>query len=86
MYQSWNSNHSLRAYAATTLFRSGVTEKLIQQRNGHHSVEALRQYECTFESQLVEISNIISDEQSNEKPIAIPPTEQTTPAANQPVS
>ena len=80
------TNHSLRAYGATTLFRSGVTEKLIQQRTGHRSVEALQQIERTSESQLVEISNIISGEQSNEKPIAIPPTEQTTPAANQPVS
>ena len=64
------TNHRLRAYGATTLFRSGVTEKLIQQKTGHRSVEALRQYERTFESQLVEMSNIISDEQSNEKPIS----------------
>ena len=60
------TNHSLRAYGATTLFQSGVPEKLIQQRTGHRSIDALRQYERTSESQLVEISNIISGGESDE--------------------
>ena len=54
------TNHSLSAYGATTLFHADVPEKLIQQRTGHHSVEALRQYERTSQSQLLDISNIMS--------------------------
>ena len=31
------SNHSLRAYGATTLFQSSISKKLIQQRTGHQT-------------------------------------------------
>ena len=55
------TNHSLRAYGATTLFQAGVSEKLIQQRTGHRCLEALRQYERTSESQLADVSNVISN-------------------------
>ena len=54
------TNHSLRAYGATTLFRAEVPEKLIQQRTGHRSIEALRQYEHTSESQQVDVSYVMS--------------------------
>ena len=54
------TNHSLRAYGTTTLFHAGVPEKLIQQTTGHRSLEALRQYERTSESQLVDISNVMA--------------------------
>ena len=36
------TNHSLRAYGATSLFQANVPEKLIQQRTGHKSLKALR--------------------------------------------
>ena len=36
------TNHSLRAYGATSLFQAKVPEKLIQQRTGHKSLKALR--------------------------------------------
>ena len=42
------SNHSVRAYGASSMFQAGVPEKLIQQRTGHRTLEALRQYERTF--------------------------------------
>ncbi|XP_065882477.1 zinc finger MYM-type protein 2-like [Dysidea avara] len=54
------TNHSLRAYGATALFQAKVPEKLIQQRTGHRSLESLRQYERTSESQLVEVSNVMA--------------------------
>ena len=54
------TNHSLRAYEATALFQAKVPEKLIQQRTGHRSLESLRQYERTSESQLVEVSNVMA--------------------------
>ena len=55
------TNHSFRAFGATKLFQTGVSEKLIQQRTGHRSIEALRQYERTSTAQLMDVSNIMSD-------------------------
>ena len=55
------TNHSLRAYGATTLFQSKVPEKIIQQRTGHKSLNALRQYERTTETQLLDVSNVLSN-------------------------
>ena len=43
-------NHSLRAYG----------KKLIKQQTGHRSLESLRQYQRTSESQLLDVSNIVS--------------------------
>ena len=54
------TNHSLRAYGATTLFQAQVPEKLIQQRTGHRSLDALRQYERTSPAQLLDVSNVMS--------------------------
>ena len=54
------TNHSLRAYGATTLFQAHVPEELIQQRTGHRSLEALRQYERTSDAQLLDVSNVMS--------------------------
>ena len=54
------TNHSLRAYGTTTMFQAGVSEKLIKQQTGHRSLESLRQYERTSESQLLDVSNIVS--------------------------
>ena len=39
------TNHSLRAFGATALFGSGVSEALVQHRTGHRSLEGLRKYE-----------------------------------------
>ena len=36
------TNHSLRATAASELFCANVPEKLIQERTGHKSLQALR--------------------------------------------
>ena len=59
------TNHSLRAYGATTLYNANVPEKLIQERTDHRSIKALRQYERTLESQMMEVSNIISSTSDN---------------------
>ena len=55
------TNHSLRAYGATSLFQAKVPEKLIQQRTGHKNLKALRQYERTSDGQLLNVSNIVSN-------------------------
>ncbi len=58
------TNHSLRATGATELFRAHVPEKLIQQRTGHRSIEALRVYERTTGEQHRTISAIQSSSQT----------------------
>ena len=75
------SNHSLRAYGATSSFQAGVPEKLIQQRTGHRTIEALRQYERTSEAQLVDISNTLSNcEKSNSATVSV--SKETTSTIN----
>ena len=45
------TNHSLRATAATALFKANVPGKVIQERTGHRSLDTLRKYECSTERQ-----------------------------------
>jgi len=54
------TNHSLRAYGATSLFQAKVPEKLIQETTKDHLLESLRQYEHTSSTQLVGVSNILA--------------------------
>ena len=54
------TNHSLRATGATSLFAEGVPEKVIQERTGHRSLEALRVYEHTSARQHQVVSNLLS--------------------------
>ena len=44
------SDHSLRAYGATTMFQAGAPDELIKQWTGHRSLETLRHHEHTSES------------------------------------
>lgn len=55
------SNHSLRATSATQMFEMGVPEKLIKERTGHKSLEALRTYERNNDKQHKVISDILSN-------------------------
>jgi len=70
-------------------FQAGVSEKLIQQRTGHRSIEALCQYERTSPLQLLDASNTMANVSKPDtsldiyqKPscspesVASPPTEQ----------
>ena len=61
------TNHSLCVYGATTLFQAGCSEKLIQQRTGHRSLEALRQYEHTSQSQLLGVSDVMAGVKSTQQ-------------------
>ena len=54
------TNHSLRAFGATKMFQEGLPEKLIQERTGHRSAEALRQYQRTSEEQKIMASHIMN--------------------------
>ena len=54
------TNHSLRATSATQMYDKGVPEKIIQERTGHCSLEALWTYERTNEHQYQAVSAILS--------------------------
>ena len=54
------TNHSLRATAATDLFHANVPEKLIQERTGHKTVQALRVYQHTTDDQQKAVSEVLS--------------------------
>ena len=53
------TNHSLRATGATRLFESNVPEKLIQDRTGHRSTDAVRMYERSSTAQEKAVSKIL---------------------------
>ncbi len=55
------TNHSLRASSATAMYNAGIPEKLIQERTGHRSLDALRTYERSNDQQQKEaVSSILS--------------------------
>ena len=53
------TNHSLRATGASELFEAGVPEKIIKERTGHKSLDALRTYERTTSEQQKAVSNFL---------------------------
>ena len=55
------TNHSLRATAATEMFRQGVPKKVIQERTGHRSIEALRTYERVDDLQHKAVSSMLAN-------------------------
>ena len=56
------SNHSLRVAGATSLYKAGLPEKLIQQRTCHRCLQFLRQYERISTNQEAAVSQILSGE------------------------
>ena len=60
---------SLRATGATRLFEANMPEKLIQERTGHRSTAALRQYEHSSVQQHQSVSSIIASVQSKPEQI-----------------
>ena len=54
------SNHSLRAASATQMYGSRIPEKIIQERTGHRSLEALRMYKRTNQLQRQAVSAVLS--------------------------
>ena len=56
---SGKTNHSLRATGASEMFEAGVPEKIVQERTGHRSTEALRMYERTTTTQYMAVSRVL---------------------------
>ena len=52
------TNYSLRCCGVTSLYKSNVPEKLIQERSGHCSLTALRAYERPTAEQILETSKV----------------------------
>ena len=53
-------NHSLRATSVTQMYESGVPERVIQERTGHKSLDALQVYERTNAQQHETVSKVLS--------------------------
>ena len=54
------TNHSVRATGASELFEAGVPEKIIKERTGHRSLEALHLYERTTKKQHQAVSVVLT--------------------------
>jgi integrase len=72
------SNHSLRATGATELNQAGVPEKIIQQRTGHRSLEALRKYEHISDIQHNAVSNILAADKETSYSIQMTKVQSST--------
>ena len=57
----YKPHFTIACYGTTTKFCAGVSQKLVQLHTGHKSLEALHQYERPFEKQLLNVSNIMSN-------------------------
>ncbi len=53
------TNHNLRATGASQLFQANVPEKVIQERTGHRSLEALRLYKKTTTEQHQAVAQVL---------------------------
>ena len=58
--QGFKTNHSLRATVTTCLYQSGVDEQLVMERTGHRSLEGVRSYKRTSNTQREALSNILN--------------------------
>ena len=54
------TNHSMRATSVTQMYETGVPEKVIQERTGHRSLEALRVYKRTNAQQHQAVSGVLA--------------------------
>ena len=69
----------MRAYAAIELFQAGVSEKVIQNRSGHRSLEGLRKYERTSEQQKQNACRVLAPYAEKEQTSMEDSTSQLSP-------
>ena len=77
--QGKKTNHP---YAATELLQAGVSEKMIQNRSGHHSLEGLRINECISEQQKQNACRVLApcaEEEQTSMEDSTPSTSQLSP-------
>ena len=68
--QGFKTNHSLKATAATRLYRSGIDEQLVMERTGHRSLEGVRNYKRTSDQH----GQVLSDMLNMDPRINVPGT------------
>ena len=56
----FKTNHSLRATTATRLYQAGIDEQIVMDHTGHKSVDGIRSYKRTSETQRKNVSNILN--------------------------
>ena len=56
----FHTNHSLRATTATRLYQAGIDEQLVMEQTGHRSLDGVRNYKHSSDSQKKEISKILN--------------------------
>ena len=76
-----HTNHSLRATGASELFQNGISEKVIQLRTGHLSLQGLRHYERVTDEQQLEATRVLSVLSSVSKNDDNPKKEETPAGA-----
>ena len=77
------TNHSLRAYGVTKLFKSDIPDKLIMERSGHRSIEGMRKYQRTDALQELKVCNALENTKEKSATNCIAPVQ--TPAVIAPV-
>ena len=83
----YKTNHSLRATVTSRLYRSGVDEQLVMERTGHCSVEGVRSYKRTSDTQREALSDILN-QQKRPRSTSVPssvPLQTTSKSSLQPV-
>jgi len=58
--EGYKTNHSLRATATSRLYQAGVDEQLVMERTGHRSLEGVRSYKRTSDTQREALSDILN--------------------------
>ena len=69
--QGFKTNHSLRATAATRLYRSGIDEQLVMERTGHRSLDGVRNYKRTSDQQRQVLSDVLNMDPRINVPCAV---------------
>ena len=78
------TNHSLRAYGITKLFKSDIPDKLIMEKSGHRSIEGMRKYQRTDALQELKVCNALENTKEKSATNLIAPIQ--TPAVIAPGS
>ena len=62
----YKTNHSLRATATSRLYHHGIDKQLVMERTGHRSLEGVRAYKRTSNTQRETLSNILNQQTPKE--------------------
>ena len=76
----FKTNHSLRATVTSRLYQSGVDEQLLMERTGHRSLEGVRSYKRTSDSQREMLSDILNHCPSSSRSPSTRPTKPKQPS------